>query len=96
VHHTGKKEERRNAKNKSARRITNNNQVEEFKMTKDKTWEGTFQGNSAKSQVKRIGNFMCPCYHIKGEYWDKCCKYCRMHVPASEVPQKRRRSIWAI
>jgi hypothetical protein len=39
----GNDKEQRNGDQKLARRITNDNQVEEFKMAKGKTWEGTFQ-----------------------------------------------------
>ncbi len=60
-------------------------------MAKGETWEGTFQGKCPKSRVKWIGTFMCPCYHTKGECWDKGCKYSKMHVPASEVPQKEKK-----
>jgi hypothetical protein len=75
---------------KIARRITNDNQVEEFKMAKGKTWEGAFQGKYSKSQ-KWMGTFMFPCYHTKGECWDKGCKYSKMHFPVSEVPQKEKK-----
>jgi hypothetical protein len=76
---------------KLAKRITNDDQVKEFKMAKGKTWQGTFQGQSPESQVKWMGAFMCPCYHMKGECWDEGCKYSKMHVLASEVKQKEKR-----
>ena len=51
----GNKEEQRNSKKRSARRITNDDQVEDFKMAKGKTWEGTFQGKCPESQVNGWG-----------------------------------------
>ncbi len=71
---------------KLSKKITNTDQVEEFKMAEGKTWEGTFQGKCPKSRVKWMGSFVCPQFHTKGECWDVGCKYSKMHLPASAVP----------
>jgi len=62
----GNKEEQRNSQKKSSK-ITNTDQVEEFKMAEGETWEGTFQGKCHEKRVKWLGSFMCPRYHTKGE-----------------------------
>jgi len=77
----GNKEEQRNSQKKSSK-ITNTDQVEEFKMAEGETWEGTFQGKCHEKRVKWLGSFMCPRYHTKGECWAKGCKYSKMHLPA--------------
>ncbi len=82
----GNKEEQRNSQKYCLRKITNANQVKEFKMAEGKTWEGTFQGKCPKSRVKCMGLFVCPRFHIKGECWDVGCKYSKTHLPASAVP----------
>jgi hypothetical protein len=82
--------ERRNLKRKRAKRITNDNQVEEFKVTKGETWEGIFRGKCPKKQVKWMVTFMRPCYHMKRECWDKSCKYSKMHKPVYMVPQEEK------
>jgi hypothetical protein len=68
------------------KKITNTNQVEEFKMAEGKTWEGTFQGKCPESRVKWMGLFVCPQFHTKGECWDVGCKYSKTHLLASAVP----------
>jgi hypothetical protein len=83
----GNKEEQRNSQTKPSK-ITNTNQVEEFKMAEGKTWEGTFQGKCPDKRVKWMGSFVCPQYHTsKGECWAKGYKYRKTHLPASAVPQ---------
>ena len=59
-------EELRNSQKKSSK-ITNADQVEEFKMAEGETWEGTFQGKCPEKRVKWMGSFVCPRYHTKEE-----------------------------
>jgi len=80
------KEEQRNSQKKLSK-ITNADQIEEFKMAEGKTWVGTFQGKCPEKRVKWMGSFVCPRYHMKGECWAKGCKYSKTHLPASAVPQ---------
>ena len=87
----GNKDKRRTGKRKLPKRIAKNNQVEKFKMAEGKTWESTFQGKCHNKQVKWMGTFICPRYHTKGECWDKGCKYSKMHVPVSVVPQNEKK-----
>jgi hypothetical protein len=82
----GNKEEQRNSQKKMSKKITNANQVKEFKMAEGETWEGTFQGKCPESRVKWMGLFVCPRFHTKGECWDVGCKYSKTHLPASAVP----------
>jgi hypothetical protein len=92
----GNNKEQQNGKKKLAQRITNNNQVKEFKMAKDKTWEGTFQGKCPESQVKWMGAFMCPCYHTKGNAGTRAANTARCTFRRQRLHKKRRGSIWTI
>jgi len=67
--------------------------VEDFKMSVGETWERTFQGKCLEKRVKWMGSFVCPRYHTKGECWEVGCKYSKMHLPASAVPQNVKKEI---
>jgi hypothetical protein len=84
----GKDEEKENKR--GANKLVNSDQVPEFKMKENETWEKTFQGKCADKRVKLHGTFMCPRFHTRGFCYKKDCKFARTHLPASEIPIEKR------
>ena len=73
-----------------ANRLVNSDQIPEFKMKENETWENTFQGKCVDKRVKYLGTYMCPRFHTRGFCYKEGCKFSKTHLPASEIPEEQR------
>jgi hypothetical protein len=70
--------------------VENKDQVSEFKMTKNETWE-KFQGKCVEYRAKFKDTYMCPRFYTKGIRHVKC-KFAASHIPAKDVPEEVKKA----
>ena len=80
-----------NGKGKHENKLINNDQAPEFAIKDRETWEKRFQGKCTDKQVKWMDVFMCPRYHKKGYCCKESCKNTKLHVPAKDITNHKKK-----